>query len=188
MFPDESNATARGSLRPLIVGVVAVPLVVYESKVPENSCETRILLAAPTLASVVIADVTEGADAENVAVTEAPVYATVTDVAGPVTDVVDSVVAPEVSLSDRVIGVVYDPGPTITFPSASSAVTVSGMVAAVPAEGAEFESASAIELTTPFSVSGTVFAVPATTVAVVDAVESGLPVRLDGVEDDCAAS
>ncbi len=63
----------------------------------------------------------------------APSYASVTSPDDSDTLVDESVVAPDVSLSRRAIAVPYEP--TITFPSASSADTLTAVLVGRPASG-----------------------------------------------------
>lgn len=95
---------------------------------------------------------------------------------GEVTCVALSVVAPLVSSSAIVIGAAYEPGPTIVAPELSFAVTVRVMSDAVPSVGDPFESETASDAGTPFSVTSSGVASFCETVALIDCVESGVPV------------
>lgn len=105
-----------------------------------------------------------------------PLYAMLTVEAGLVTDVVESWVAPDVSLEESVIGDAYGSEPMIVLPSASCAVTVTAAVAAVPSASVLGFGASASLLTTPLNVRLSVVGCCATIAVVVDPVESTLPV------------
>lgn len=94
---------------------------------------------------------------------------------GAVTCVVASEVAPLVSSSETVIGVVKFPGPMIVAPDASFAVTVSVRSVAVPSTGDAFESASETEPTIGFSVTSSGVVLLTAMPAVTCCVESGVP-------------
>gem|GEM_PF-6521560 len=94
----------------------------------------------------------------------APLYDTVNPDVGWVIDVAESRVAPEESESVRStvswfpLWSTYPPGPTIVWPSASNAFTVSDTLEADPTRTLVGFKATASDLVTPLKVSATVFA------------------------------
>src|SRR5947209_2156644 len=95
---------------------------------------------------------------------------------GAATVVADSTVVPDASSFVSAIGVAYGSGPTIVYPAASCALTLTGIDAGVPAVTVAVASATITFATTPANATLTVFVCPATMAAVVEPLDSRCPV------------